>query len=366
METKFWKPSLTSQFSICCIPYHLDTYRGCPHDCIYCFSRDFTTFSRRNSEHKEFTYLVGNDCNKFQRWVNRTLLKEIDYNKSEEVAFKERIPLKIGATSDPFPYIEEEEKITYGFLKTLKELDYPVQISTKNPEVFLKYSKDFIGMNLALNVTITTCNDEFGKILEPGAISPSRRFEAIKELRKQGFNILVRIQPFIYPYIMDEMEELVKRIKYCGAFGFQTEGLKYRVTMPEKERVIFQKIGDYLGFDIKEYFKLNGVITGSDREYKHEIKNEVLNKFQEYANKYELKFYNADNYLINGVGCGSECCGTECLRNYKIFGLNKRTLFYNEDKNFSEHLPLCKVNFTRSKRFFGKTLKEAMEIIKKK
>ena len=77
--------------------------------------------------------MIGNSSERFGKWVNRTLAKDIDYNKPEEVAFKERIPLKIGATSDPFPYAEVEEKITYGFLKILKEIDYPVQISTKNP-----------------------------------------------------------------------------------------------------------------------------------------------------------------------------------------------------------------------------------------
>lgn len=63
---------------------------------------------------------------------------------TEEVAFKERIPLKIGATADPFPGngIEERERVTYGVLKVLHKYDYPVEIQTKNPEVLALYANE--------------------------------------------------------------------------------------------------------------------------------------------------------------------------------------------------------------------------------
>lgn len=30
---KFWAPSVTSQFKVCPIPFHFDTYRGCTYGC---------------------------------------------------------------------------------------------------------------------------------------------------------------------------------------------------------------------------------------------------------------------------------------------------------------------------------------------
>jgi DNA repair photolyase len=102
IEKKFWEPSVTSQFDVCCIPFHMDTYRGCTYGCKYCFARDFIQFSRRNKGQNQ-SYLVGNDVKRFEKWVERALASETNYKKGQIVAFKERMPLKIGATADPFP-----------------------------------------------------------------------------------------------------------------------------------------------------------------------------------------------------------------------------------------------------------------------
>jgi len=57
INRKFWKPSVTSQFKVCPVPYHMDTYRGCTYGCLFCFARDFIQFARRNSEHKAQYYI---------------------------------------------------------------------------------------------------------------------------------------------------------------------------------------------------------------------------------------------------------------------------------------------------------------------
>ena len=73
MEARFWKPSITSQYSLCPIPYHMDTYRGCSFNCSYCFARDFSMFHRRNKtgKEKEFTYLVGNRPDLLKKWIDK-------------------------------------------------------------------------------------------------------------------------------------------------------------------------------------------------------------------------------------------------------------------------------------------------------
>ena len=52
IEMGSWIPTLTSQFLICPVPFHLDTYHGCGYGCKYCFARDFYEFTRRMSEKK--------------------------------------------------------------------------------------------------------------------------------------------------------------------------------------------------------------------------------------------------------------------------------------------------------------------------
>lgn len=368
METKvlrkFWSPSVTSQFRICPIPFHFDTYRGCHYGCIYCFARDLIEFQRRNREQnkRHQAYLEGNSPQCLQKWIDKVNAKEYDYSKAEEVAFKERIPVKIGATSDPFPLIESVEHITYDCLKIFGQYDYPVQISTKNPEVFLEYADEFKDSNIALNVSCSFCDDDIAKKIEVGAISPTRRFAAVKKLSEMGFKITLRMQPFILPYTERVAERFVKTIKESGAWAFQTEGLKLRTIMTEREKVIYSKIGDILGIDILSDFKNNGCIEGGDREYNENEKRKILNLLSDLALKYDIKFFNADNLIDREYGCSGECCGTEFLRNHKIWGGCFRSqVFANDAPNYSKEFGKCLVNFTRSTKNQERTINDICE-----
>lgn len=372
---KFWLPSVTSQFKICPIPFRVDTYRGCHYGCLFCFARDLTIFNRtrfknkpKPEREKTQAWIEGNDPVKFQKWIDKVLAKEeYDYKKPEEVAFKERIPIKLGSMSDPFPLCETEERITYSFLKSLCKLDYPVQISTKNPEVFLSYADEFIGANIAFNVSCSFIDDDIAKQIEVGSIPTSRRLAAIKKLSDMGFKVTVRAQPFILPYSYDTAERFVKAIKDSGAWAFQTEGMKIRIALTASEKILYSRIGDVLGFDIIEYFKTKGVIDKVDRCYNEEDTRKMLQLYTDLAKKYDIKFINADNLIDKKYGCSAECCGTGCLRNYKIWGGNLRSQNFPEPEKYSTELGKCIVNFVRNrdKNTFNKlTLEQAFSEFK--
>ena len=357
---KFWKPSVTSQFRVCSVPFHFDTYRGCTYGCLFCFARDFIEFSRRNADedHRRQAFLEGNSAKGLERWCERVMAGGYNYARAAEVAFKERIPVKIGATADPFPVCEKTERITYDCLKVFDKYDYPVQISTKNPEVFLSYAEEFKDANIALNVSCSFCDDDIARKIECGAISPTRRFEAIKRLSDMGFKITVRIQPFILPYSEKVAGRFIRTLRAYGVWGFQTEGLKLRVVMPQKEKEIYRRIGDVFGFDILEDFKTNGMIEGGDRCYSIEDKRRMLALYTELGEKYGIKFFNADNLIDARYGCGSECCGTEFLRNHKIWGGSRRSIAFGDKENCSEEIGKCLVNFTRSTANAQRTIAE--------
>ena len=363
ISRNFWRPSVTSQFCVCPIPFHFDTYRGCSYGCLFCFARDFIEFSRRNqdADKRKQSYLEGNSPEGLQKWIDKVLSSDsYDYTKAEEVAFKERIPVKIGATADPFPIIEKTERITYDCLKVFEKYDYPVQISTKNPEIFLSYAEDFIGANIALNVSCSFCDDDIARQIECGAISPTRRFAAIKKLSEMGFKITARLQPFILPYSEQVAERFVKTLADCGVWAFQTEGLKLRVCMSDKEKAVYSRIGKVLGFDILSNFKRFGMIEFGDYVYSATDKRRMLKLYSDLAQKYGIKFFNADNFLDDGkYGCGCECCGTEFLRNHKIWGGCRRANVYSDSlTEHSEEFGKCLVNFMRSKANENRTIAE--------
>jgi DNA repair photolyase len=355
---KTWLPAITSTFTVYPIPFRLDTYHGCMFNCRYCFARDFVMFARRKSD-KIFTDLEYNNPTAIAKWIERIEAKEIDYTKAEEVAFKERIPIKIGVTSDPFPPVEEQLHITYDILKILDKYDYPVQMSTKNPAILAKYYKDFKNPNWIIAVTIISDDVDFVKVIEPGAPSVDERFKAIKELTDQGANVIVRIQPVIYPKILAETKSLIDSIADAGCVGFIMEGLKIRIAMNKKEQIIYQEISDYLGYDIREWYRKSAAKDGADYILNTTQKETYIALATKYAHERGIKIYCGDNDMYE-YGDSRECCGTEFLRNYKIMPCNLRAedIEIPTDKCANEFCK-CGVNFIRSNKYDGMTVTDA-------
>lgn len=346
-------PQMTTQYDVCPIPYRLDPYTGCTYGCKYCFARDVIQNIRKigKQEITSFAHLTAMDIEYFRKWVKNTLSKESP--RPERIAFQERIPVKIGGVADPFPIIEKTERITYQMLQILNEIDYPVQITTKNPGILAEYVDDFLSEgkipNWAVSVTIITADEGFRKSIEVGAPSIDDRFSAIKKLTDKGIPVLVKVQPVFYPYIMTQIDDLVEKAKESGAYAIQMEGLKVRIIMDKSEQEIYKQMSDYVGYDIRAWYKLNGRRTKTDYELKREDKMIYINKTKELCNQYGLKFFAGDNDC-RCEGCSGECCGTQILRNYKII--------YNSDKLLD-----CKVNFGRNRN--GRTIRENIEINKR-
>lgn len=355
MEKRSWIPKLTSQFLICPVPFHLDTYHGCSYNCLYCFARETYEFLRRASEFKNFSHLVVVNPHRIKKWIDDTIKKEdYDYTKGNEVALQERIPLKIGANSDPFPHVEKKEKVTREILKAFGEYDYPLEIQTKNPSVLASYIDDFSDVNWNIAVSIVTDDDDFCKFIEPHAPSLNKRYEGIKQLTDAGIKVMIKIQPTFYQTIFEELPDMVKRFVDAGCWAFNTEGLKMRRLLEDKYLQYYRNIGDYLGFDIIKFYEMEDLANRfskienpSDFEVRKERKLEYTKFAVDIAEKNDVKYFVADNYM-GKMGDGDECCGTEVLRDYKIHGLNFRSTAFNNTKKGSDHLKRCYVNFTRS------------------
>lgn len=189
-------------------------------------------------------------------------------------------------------------------------------------------------------------------------IDGDSRFKAIRELSKMGYRVTVRIQPFILPYSEKNAERYVKILADIGAYGFETEGLKLRVTSGQTEKRIYSMIGDTLGFDILADFKNRGTTEGGDRCYNETDKRRMLQLYSDLAEKYGVKFFNADNLIDPRYGCSAECCGTDFLRNHKVWGGARRSLAHPKGLVASELFGRCLVNFTRSSNNAHRTIAE--------
>ncbi len=132
--------------------------------------------------------------------------------------------------------------------------------------------------------------------------------------------------------------------------------------MSDSEKAVYSRIGDVLGFDILRNFKRFGMIEFGDYVYSVSDKRRMLKLYTDLADKYNIKFFNADNFIDDGkYGCGGECCGTEFLRNHKIWGGCRRAQVYDNETECSTEFGKCLVNFTRSKANADKTIAEVSE-----
>lgn len=187
-ETKEFKSFLKTvggnEGSKCHYPTRLDVYGcGCSHDCKYCYAKSLLEF--RN---------LWNPLN--------PSVADIEKIKRAVAKLPENTPaIRLGGMTDCFQPIEKIHKITYETIKALNEKKIPYLIVTKSALVADDEYMAILDKELAhIQITVTTTDDELSKTYEKANI-PSERIKAIEKLQENGFDVCLRLSPFIPEYI---------------------------------------------------------------------------------------------------------------------------------------------------------------------
>lgn len=159
----------------------LDTYGcGCSHDCSYCYAKSLLEFRGLWNPKAP---AIG-DISKISKQIRKMPRKVV----------------RLGGMTDCFQPIEKLHKITYKTLLLLNRRKIPYLIVTKSAMV-ADYM-DVLDKDLAhIQVTVTTLDDELCAKYEK-ASPPSERVKAIKKLQEVGYDVQLRLSPFI-PEFMD-------------------------------------------------------------------------------------------------------------------------------------------------------------------
>jgi DNA repair photolyase len=130
-------------------------------------------------------------------------------------------------SSDPYPPLERDLRLTRRCLLVLKEKDLRVQVVTKSHLV--TDDADLLsGMAATVAITITTLRESLSLRLEPQAPPPQKRLDALRTLREAGVPVSARIDPII-PGINDaEIEDLVTAVARAGAMHITSSTYKAR------------------------------------------------------------------------------------------------------------------------------------------
>lgn len=103
--------------------------------------------------------------------------------------------------TDCFQPIEAIEQVTYKTIQALNEYKVPYLIVTKSSMVADdKYIKILDKKLAHIQITVTTTDDKLAVKYEKASL-PSKRIEAIEKLQRLGYDVQLRLSPYIPSYI---------------------------------------------------------------------------------------------------------------------------------------------------------------------
>jgi DNA repair photolyase len=186
----------------------VNPYRGCEHGCIYCYARP---------THAWLGLSPGLD-------FERRLFHKPDAAQQLRQALARPgyrpATLVLGANTDPYQPIERKLGATHALLEVLLETRHPVVITTKSALVLrdLPLLRALAAEHLvAVQVSVTTLDDELARRLEPRAAAPRRRLRAVAELAAAGIPTGVLVAPLIPGLTDHDLERIVAAAATAGA-----------------------------------------------------------------------------------------------------------------------------------------------------
>jgi DNA repair photolyase len=219
------------------LKYNMNIYRGCQHRCIYCDSRS--------------------ECYRVDRFDSEILVKAnaIELLRKELAGKRVKGTIGTGAMNDPYMPIESDVDLTRRALSVIAEFRFPVHVMTKS-DLVLRDLDTLSRINqvyAAVSFTITTPNDELGRMLEPGAPLVSERLRAMKVLSDSGIHTGVTLMP-VLPFIEDDEDDIRRIVEQAHAHGAEYIIPSFGVTLRDRQRAYY-------------YAKLDALFPGLRRQY---------------------------------------------------------------------------------------------------
>ena len=179
----FYKTVSGNEGQKCLYPTRLDTYGcGCNHDCKYCYAKSLLEFRNLWNPSDPGVANIHKIENKIKTLKKGTVLR-------------------LGGMTDCFQPCEKEYKVTYSTIKLLNQYGIHYLIVTKSDMVATDEYVEIMDKELAhIQITVTTTNDELAAMYEH-ATPPSKRIRAIEKLEQLGFDVQIRLSPFIPEYL---------------------------------------------------------------------------------------------------------------------------------------------------------------------
>lgn len=182
--SSFYSEVSGGEGSRCKYPTRLDTYGcGCYHDCNYCYAKSLLDF-RKNWNPVSPRIASTSDISK--------ALKKVKPGQT----------LRLGGMTDCFQPLERIYGATRQAIQMLQARGIPYLIVTKSALVADKAYTTIMDTDLAhIQISVTSTSDE-PNFLGEKASSPTDRLQAAEILFKRGYDVSLRVSPYM-PELID-------------------------------------------------------------------------------------------------------------------------------------------------------------------
>lgn len=171
----FFKEVGGNEGSKCLYNTRLDTYGcGCQHDCSYCYAKSLLDFRGLWDADEPSVADPVKIARKVKKLPSGTVVR-------------------LGGMTDCFQPCEKEHGVTKATIEALNSQDIHYLIVTKS-DLVCDYMH-ILDKDLA-HIQLTTTWLPFEK-----AVSTERRIKAVEQLQAEGFDVAVRLSPFIPEYV---------------------------------------------------------------------------------------------------------------------------------------------------------------------
>ena len=207
--------------------YNMNIYRGCNHGCIY-------------SDSRSACYQIAD----FDRV--RAKANALSIIHSELQRKRRKGVIATGAMSDPYNPVERELELTRSGLALVERFRFGLAVATKSDLV--ARDTDMLRAIQAhapviVKISITTRDDELAQKIEPGAPSPTRRFQALRALSEKGIFAGILLMP-VLPFLTDSPDNLQSIVKKAAESGARFIYPWFGMTIREGQREhYYQKLG---------------------------------------------------------------------------------------------------------------------------
>ena len=202
----------------------MNLYRGCQHGCIYCDAR-----SR--------CYQMDHVFEDIEVKENAIELLEAALKSKRKLCM-----IGTGAMTDPYIPLESRLRLTRQALELIERYGFGVTVLTKSDRILrdldvLQRIND--RTKAVVQMTLTTCDENLCRILEPNVSTTRARVAALKQFQAAGIPTVVWLCP-VLPFLNDPPENIRGILDACidaGVKGIINFGMG--MTLREGNREYF-------------------------------------------------------------------------------------------------------------------------------